>query len=204
MALSCPCPHPPMERKHPAWLRKFYPPGSDEPHFDITPATEKAWLVTLGEREFVGGDTAVKERFTQFANLARELRADFREVAQTFRTLNRWVRERITLWAGSKGALLQDILGERDLIAGSDQGRSFRAFWDFLMSRSRQEELTELLERVFQLESVADMAPAPRFKRVYDDWLDAAMGPTEGGRCDTRALMFFQRRRSHQERRSCF
>src|SRR2546422_659476 len=24
------------------WLRKFYPPGSDEPHFDLTPATEKA------------------------------------------------------------------------------------------------------------------------------------------------------------------
>jgi hypothetical protein len=29
-----------------AWLRKFYPPGSDEPHFDLTPATERtlAWL----------------------------------------------------------------------------------------------------------------------------------------------------------------
>jgi hypothetical protein len=59
------------------------------------------------------------------------------------------------------------------LIADSDQGRSFRAFWDFLMSRSRQEELTELLERVFQLGSVADMAPDPRFKRVHYDWLEA-------------------------------
>ena len=24
------------------WLRKYYPPDSDEPHFDLTPATEKA------------------------------------------------------------------------------------------------------------------------------------------------------------------
>src|SRR3990167_10121506 len=24
------------------WLRKFYPAGSDEPHFDLTPATERA------------------------------------------------------------------------------------------------------------------------------------------------------------------
>nr|WP_029918006.1 DUF3375 family protein [Pelobacter seleniigenes] len=23
------------------WLRKFYPPGTDEPYFDLTPATEK-------------------------------------------------------------------------------------------------------------------------------------------------------------------
>jgi len=31
-----------------AWLRKFYPPGTDEPHFDLTPATERAlaWLQT--------------------------------------------------------------------------------------------------------------------------------------------------------------
>src|SRR3990172_5224127 len=35
------------------WLRKFYPQGSDEPHFDLTPATEKAiaWLGTLTERD---------------------------------------------------------------------------------------------------------------------------------------------------------
>ncbi len=119
------------------------------------------------------GDTALKERFTQFAALARELLADFREVEHNFRSLDRRVRERITLWDGSKGALLQDILGERDLIAESDQGRSFRAFWDFLMSRSRQDELTQLLERVMQLQPVADMAPDPRFKRVHYDWLEA-------------------------------
>lgn len=210
-----------------AWLRKFYPPGTDEPHFDLTPATERAlaWLHTLGQRSFVGtesrlltlfdllrqmnegsqtdaelrvqdlqrrrdaidaeieraragdlvllGDTALKERFTQFTSLARELLADFREVEHNFRGLDRRVRERIALWNGSKGALLQDILGERDLIAESDQGRSFRAFWDFLMSRSRQEELTHLLEHVLQLEPVAALAPDPRLRRVHYDWLEA-------------------------------
>ena len=217
-----------------AWLRKFYPPGTDEPHFDLTPATERAlaWLQSLGQRSFVGtesrlltlfdllrqmnegsqtdvdlrvqelqrrrdaidaeiaralagdltllGDTALKERFTQFAGLARELLADFREVEHNFRGLDRRVRERIALsYEGrdgqdkGKGALLQDILGERDLIAESDQGRSFRAFWDFLMSRARQDELTQLLDTVLQLAPVADMAPDPRLKRVHYDWLEA-------------------------------
>ncbi len=210
-----------------AWLRKFYPPGTDEPHFDLTPATERAlaWLAGLSERSFVGtesrlltlfellrqmsegseadvdmrvaelqkrrdaidaeierarsgdlpllGDTALKERFTQFTTLARELLADFREVEHNFRGLDRRVRERIALWDGSKGALLQDILGERDLIADSDQGRSFRAFWDFLMSRDRQEELTSLLERVLRLDPVAALAPDPRLARVHYDWLEA-------------------------------
>jgi Protein of unknown function (DUF3375) len=209
------------------WLRKFYPPGSDEAHFDLTPATEKAlaWLGALSERSFVGtesrlltlidllrqmsegsetdpelrvqelqrrrdvieaeiervragdvpllGDTALKERFTQFATLARELLADFREVEHNFRGLDRRVRERIALWDGSKGALLQDILGERDLIDDSDQGRSFRAFWDFLMSRDRQDELSALLDRVLQLDPVAGLSPDPRLRRVHYDWLEA-------------------------------
>ena len=209
------------------WLRKFYPPGSDEPHFDLTPATERAlaWLVSLTERAFVGtesrlltlfdllkqmsegsdinpetrlkelhkrrdeidaeialvlagempllDDTALKDRFQQFTGMARELLTDFREVEHNFRGLDRNVRERIALWDGAKGALLEEIMGERDAIADSDQGKSFRAFWDFLMSQSRQEELTQLLERVLQLPPVAALGPDLRLKRVHFDWLEA-------------------------------
>ncbi len=41
------------------WLRKFYARDSDEPQFDLTPATEKAiaWLGTLSERSFVGTES---------------------------------------------------------------------------------------------------------------------------------------------------
>lgn len=209
------------------WLRKFYARGSDEPQFDLTPATEKAiaWLGTLTERSFVGtesrlltlfellrqmsegsesdpakriaelhkrrneidaeiarvlsgdvpllDDTALKDRFQQFMQLARELLTDFREVEQNFRLLDRRVRERIALWEGAKGALLEEIMGERDAIADSDQGKSFRAFWDFLMSSSRQEELTELLTRVLALPTVADLKPDARTRRVHYDWLEA-------------------------------
>jgi len=209
------------------WLRKFYRQGSDEPHFDLTPATEKAiaWLETLAARSFVGtesrlltlfdllkqmsegsetdpltriaelykrreeidaeiaraltgdiamlDDTALKDRFQQFMALARELLTDFREVEHNFRGLDRRVRERIALWEGAKGALLEEIMGERDAIADSDQGRSFRAFWDFLMSSSRQEELTALLDHVLALPPVAELKPDVRTRRVHYDWLEA-------------------------------
>lgn len=209
------------------WLRKFYRQGSDEPQFDLTPATEKgiAWLATLAERSFVGtesrlltlfallrqmsegsesdpakriaelqrrrdeidaeiarvaagdvpllDDTALKDRFQQFMQLARELLTDFREVEHNFRQLDRRVRERITLWEGAKGALLEEIMGERDAIADSDQGKSFRAFWEFLMSSRRQEELTELLDQVLALPPVADLKPDARTRRVHYDWLEA-------------------------------
>jgi hypothetical protein len=117
--------------------------------------------------------TAIKDRFQQFVQLARELLTDFREVEQNFRGLDRSVRERIALWDGSKGALLEEIMGERDVIAESDQGRSFRAFWDFLMSQARQEEFGQLLKVILQLPPVSEMNPDPRLRRVHHDWMEA-------------------------------
>jgi hypothetical protein len=118
-------------------------------------------------------DTAVRDRFLQFQQLARELLADFREVEHNFRQLDRKVRERIALWEGAKGTLLDEVMGERDAIADSDQGRSFRAFWEFLMSSRRQEALSEQLDRVLQLPAVAALRPDARTRRVHFDWLEA-------------------------------
>jgi hypothetical protein len=38
------------------------------------------------------------------------------------------------------------VLGSRETVADSDQGRSFQAFYDFLLSQARQDELNRLLE----------------------------------------------------------
>jgi hypothetical protein len=210
-----------------SWLRKFYRQDSDEPHYDLTPATEKAiaWLGALTERTFIGtesrlltlfellkqidagsetnpvvriaelqkrrdeidteiarilegdipmlDDTALKDRFQQFLAISRELLSDFREVEHNFRMLDRDVRERIALWEGGKGDLLEEILGERDAISDSDQGRSFRAFWDFLMSSARQEEFSRMLERVLTLPAVAGLNPDSRIRHAHYDWLEA-------------------------------
>ncbi len=118
-------------------------------------------------------DTRLKERFLQMADTARGLLADFRQVEHNFRQLDRQVRERITWFEGGKGEVLEEVFGEHDAIADSDQGRSFRAFWDFLMSLARQEELSGLLEKIFELEAVIDLKPDRRIKRVHYDWLEA-------------------------------
>jgi flagellar motility protein MotE (MotC chaperone) len=117
------------------------------------------------------GPTAQRERYQQFTSTARELLADFREVEANFRGLDRRLREKIYTWEGSKGALLDDILGNRESIADSDQGKSFQAFYDFLLSSARQEELAGLLEQVQGLEEITE--PDPRMRYVHHDWLDA-------------------------------
>jgi hypothetical protein len=209
------------------WLRKYYALESDEPQFDLTPATEKAldFVAALGERQLVSTESRlltvfellrqltegtqtdakariadlarrraeidaemqrlvdgrvdvmepaqIKDRFLQMAATARGLLSDFRLLDQSFRDLDRNVRERIATWEGGKGALLEDVFGERDAISDSDQGRSFRAFWDFLMSPARQEELSERLQAVLELPAVRELAPDRRLLRVHYDWLEA-------------------------------
>ncbi len=209
------------------WLRKFYPPGSDEAHFDLTPPAERAllWVGKLLERRFVGTEsrlltvfallndmidgseadpearmaelkrrrdeidaqieqlksgqvsvmdpTQLRERFQLMDSTARELLGDFRELEQRFHHLDREVRQRVAAWEGGRGELLDRILGERDAIASSDEGTSFRAFWDFLMSPDRQEEFTDKLKRVFELPAVRQTAPDPRLRRIHYDWLAA-------------------------------
>jgi hypothetical protein len=46
------------------------------------------------------------------------------------------MRERIATWDRGKGELLAAVFDEQDGIAQSEQGKSFAAFWKFLMSSS--------------------------------------------------------------------
>jgi flagellar motility protein MotE (MotC chaperone) len=207
------------------YLRRFYPPGDDEVHYEVTPAFEKAyaWVHSLQGRSFVGtesrlhtvidllrqivhgtelkpevrlaelhrrraeidaeiaavqaGDvpmldaTGVRDRYQQLSTTARELLSDFREVEDNFRLLDRAAREKIAAWEGSKGELLADLVGSRSQIAGSDQGRSFGSFYDFLLSEQRQTELADLLDKVSALGTIeAD----PRIRGIHHDWSEAA------------------------------
>ncbi|KAA8939239.1 DUF3375 family protein, partial [Mycobacterium sp.] len=102
---------------------------------------------------------------------ARELLSDFREVEDNFRLLDRAAREKIAAWDGSKGELLAELVGSRSEIAGSDQGRSFQAFYDFLLSGARQAELAELLAKVSRLGMIEH---DQRIRGIHHDWSEAA------------------------------
>ncbi|MFF7094723.1 DUF3375 domain-containing protein [Streptomyces rubradiris] len=208
------------------WLRKYYPPDSDEPHFDATVAVEKAlsWVRSLGERSFVGTESrlntivdllrqmtfgaerdpearlaeltrrrheidqeiarveagevdvldsaGLRDRYQQVTATAHGLLADFCEVEANFRDLDRELRRKIAIWDGSKGRLLDEVLGSRESIAESDQGRSFQAFYDFLLTPRRQEELKKLLAEVESMDAIGE--PDPRMRRMPRDWLEAA------------------------------
>lgn len=117
--------------------------------------------------------TQIKERFFQVEDTGRRLLSDFRQVEFNFRALDQETRERIATSDKAKGALLDEIFRDQDVIWDSDQGKSFRAFWEFLMSPSRQDELAELLEKVFLLDEVKEMEPDPFLSRIKFFLMDA-------------------------------
>ncbi len=117
--------------------------------------------------------TQIKERFYQVEETARKLLADFRQVEHNFRLLDRETRERIATSDSAKGQMLDEIFQEHDIIRDSDQGKSFRAFWEFLMSPARQLELSELLEAIFGLDEIQQLEPDAFLKRIKFYLLDA-------------------------------
>jgi hypothetical protein len=90
-------------------------------------------------------DTTVRETYAQVVTTARGLLADLRSVEAAMRALDRDVRARVTAWDGPRGELLDTVLGSQEAIGSTDQGKSWQAFWDHLLSATAQAELDALL-----------------------------------------------------------
>lgn len=101
-------------------------------------------------------DTAIRERYGQAVTTARELLADLREVEENFRGLDRQVRLQATTWDGPRGEFLKTVFGSTAEIGASDQGRSWKAFWEHMLSARQQAELEELLAAIDDVPALAD------------------------------------------------
>ena len=122
-----------------------------------TEIDEEIARLQAGETPQGPSSTQVKERFFQIEETARHLLSDFRQVEANFRQLDQKTRERIALADKPKAELLAEIFGEQDNISLSDQGRSFEAFWTFLMSLERREELQTLFTQVLDFPEISEI-----------------------------------------------
>jgi len=93
----------------------------------------------------------VQERLELFTRLCYELISDFREVEDNFKNIHRSIVEQHTKAEQNKGAILGFAFDAYDTLRNSNQGKSFYAFWDFLMSREGNEDWRELTVQLAQL-----------------------------------------------------
>ena len=96
----------------------------------------------------------IRDRFSLFEDTANRLLSDFRQIEDNFRKLNQKVRQNQVRTSLSKGRFLDDVFREQDAIMATDQGRSFTAFWEFLMNPARQDDFQTMLQHVLALPDV--------------------------------------------------
>lgn len=105
----------------------------------------------LGVAPMRYSNAQVQERLDLFIKLCYELIGDFREVEDNFKQIHRNIVEQHTKAEQNKGAIVGFAFESYDALRGSNQGKSFYAFWDFLISRNGQEEWRNLTEQLLQL-----------------------------------------------------
>ncbi len=98
--------------------------------------------------------TQLQERFLSANQMTRQLVADFKAVEQNFRDLTRKVQTQQLEKGSRRGAVVGNVLDADQALRESDQGRSFYAFWEFLMSSSKQADLREMIQAVYTLDEL--------------------------------------------------
>ncbi len=93
----------------------------------------------------------INERYALILSTARELLADFRQVEDNFKRIAREIAERHARPGVTKGAIVGHLLDSHDALRKSEQGQSFFAFWELLLSPEKQLRFQEQVAQVSAL-----------------------------------------------------
>ncbi len=118
-------------------------------------------------------ETQLKEDYYLAEETARRLLSDFRQVEENFRELDTKTRQTIIKTNMAKGALLDTIFEQQDYLWNTDQGKSFKAFWEFLMSQSMQQELEELLAKLNDIPAIRQIKQELVIDRIKTNLVEA-------------------------------
>lgn len=103
----------------------------------------------MGEEIEVYKDYQIEPRYNSLNKLAKELLSDFKEVDDNFKKIIKQIYKRQTENEGKKD-ILNYIFDAYAELKDSQQGKSFYAFWEFLLSSELQKEWDELTDLLYK------------------------------------------------------
>ena len=126
----------------------------------------------MGEEIEVYEDYQIEPRYNNLNKLAKELLSDFKEVDDNFKEIIKQIYKRQTGNEGKKNILnyFFDAYAE---LKDSQQGKSFYAFWEFLLSSELQKEWDELTDLLYKTLTERNIASKDKFlkdikKHLFD------------------------------------
>ena len=103
----------------------------------------------MGEEIEVYEDYQIEPRYNSLNKLAKELLSDFKEVDDNFKKIIKQIYKRQTENEGKKD-ILNYIFDAYAELKDSQQGKSFYAIWEFLLSSELQKEWDELTDLLYK------------------------------------------------------
>lgn len=103
----------------------------------------------MGEEIEVYENYQIEPRYNSLNKLAKELLSDFKEVDDNFKEIIKQIYKRQTDNEGKKN-ILNYIFDAYAELKDSQQGKSFYAFWEFLLSSELQKEWDELTDLLYK------------------------------------------------------
>lgn len=103
----------------------------------------------MGEEIEVYEDYQIEPRYNSLNKLAKELLSNFKEVDDNFKKIIKQIYKRQTENEGKKD-ILNYIFDAYAELKDSQQGKSFYAFWEFLLSSELQKEWDELTDLLYK------------------------------------------------------
>jgi len=94
-------------------------------------------------------DYQIISRFNEVNQMIHELQVDFKEVEDNFVEIRNHIYKQQTNKNTTKGDILDYTFDALDELRESNQGKSFYAFWNFLVIDSSKEELKIMIEAIY-------------------------------------------------------
>jgi hypothetical protein len=120
----------------------------------------------LDKREF-------QEQFKLALKEAKELVADFRQIERNFADITKQTQSTYMNQISTKGAVLDYVLKADEELMNSDQGQSFKSFWQFLLSPARQDEFERIINALYKREDIRSIDEGQFLRKLKKLLLDS-------------------------------
>src|SRR5699024_8812699 len=90
-------------------------------------------------------------RYEEVNRLSSELIGDFKEVEDNFKEITRKIYVRQQQTNLSKGKLISETFDAIYELRNTDQGKSFHAFWQFMLDDTSQSDFKKLTKEVYDV-----------------------------------------------------
>lgn len=127
--------------------------------------------IKAGESAMVYEEYQVLPRFRDITRTAKELLSDFKEVEDNFKSITKSIYQKHADGEASKGDILGFTFDSLDKLQSSSQGKSFYAFWDFLMTPSMQSTWDKMVDDLYGSIDVSQINQDDMFLRNMKNYL---------------------------------